>query len=92
MSPSNIRFSVFTKPWKTMPLPDLGEHVARLGFQGIELPVRPGFQVPPEKVGLGLPAAAKRLAEQGVRIESVAGTDRRGDDRGVRRSGRPDHL
>jgi sugar phosphate isomerase/epimerase len=73
MSPTNTRFSVFTKPWKTMPLPELGEHVARLGFQGIELPVRPGFQVPPENVGRGLPAAAKQLAEYGLRIESVAG-------------------
>lgn len=65
-------FSVFTKPWK-MPLPALGEHVARLGFGAIELPVRPGYQVEPENVGPGLPEAARILARSGVRIASVAG-------------------
>lgn len=38
------QFSVFTKPWR-MPLPDLGRHVQSLGFSGVELPVRPGYQV-----------------------------------------------
>jgi len=70
-------FTVFTKPWK-MPLPELGRHVADLGFGGIELPVRPGYQVEPENVSQGLPKAAKVLEEFGVRIASVAGpTDER---------------
>jgi len=67
-----ITFSVFTKPWK-MPLPELGEHVAGLGFDAIELPVRPGYQVEPENVARGLPEAARILARSGVRIASVAG-------------------
>lgn len=67
-----ITFSVFTKPWK-MPLPELGEHVAGLGFGAIELPVRPGYQVEPENVARGLPEAARILARSGVRIASVAG-------------------
>jgi sugar phosphate isomerase/epimerase len=67
-----IAFSVFTKPWK-MPLAELGEHVRRLGYDGIELPVRPGYQVEPENVGRDLPRAARALADQGVRIYSVAG-------------------
>lgn len=65
-------FSVFTKPWK-MPLPELGAFVARLGFDGVELPVRPGFQVEPGSVGRGLPAAVQTLAACGVRVHSVAG-------------------
>jgi len=61
-----------------MTLQGLGEHVAQLGFTGIELPVRPGYQVPPESVERELPDAAKILADRGVRIESVAGpTDER---------------
>jgi sugar phosphate isomerase/epimerase len=68
-----IQFSVFTKPWKTMPLPELGEYVRSLGFSGIELPVRPGFQVEPGNVLKDLPAAAKQLAACGVRIETIAG-------------------
>jgi sugar phosphate isomerase/epimerase len=67
-----ITFSVFTKPWRTMPLPQLGEFVRDLGFDGIEFPIRPGYQVEPENVK-ELPRAARRLAEFDVRIFSVAG-------------------
>lgn len=72
MDEPSITFSVFTKPWK-MPLPELGAHVSRLGFQAIELPVRPGYQVEPENVARDLPAAAQLLAEFGLAIASVAG-------------------
>ena len=72
MPDKQITFSLFTKPWKTLTLPQLGEFVNGLGFDGIELPVRPGYQVPPERVA-GLAAAASRLAEFGVKIMSVAG-------------------
>jgi sugar phosphate isomerase/epimerase len=67
-----IKFSVFTKPWRTLSLAQLGEAVRGLGFDGIELPVRPGYQVTPEDVA-ALPAAVRTLAELGVRIFSVAG-------------------
>jgi len=77
MSANEIVFSVFTKPWK-MPIPELGRFVKALGFDAIELPVRPGFQVLPEKVERDLPAAARQLADCGVSIASVAGpTDER---------------
>lgn len=69
---SKIVFSVFTKPWPTLSLPQLGELVSGLGFDGIEFPVRPGYQVEPENVE-DLPRAAEVLAEYGVRIYSVAG-------------------
>jgi sugar phosphate isomerase/epimerase len=68
----DVTFSVFTKPWQTLPLPQLGEVVSGLGFDGIELPVRPGYQVEPENVH-DLPRAARQLAEFGVGIFSVAG-------------------
>jgi sugar phosphate isomerase/epimerase len=68
---AGISFGVFTKPWK-MPVDELAEFVARLGFDTVELPVRPGYQVEPENVRQ-LPMAARRLAECGVRISSVAG-------------------
>jgi sugar phosphate isomerase/epimerase len=73
LSDPKVEFSVFTKPWKDMPIPELGEFVRGLGFDAIELPVRPGFQVEPQDVVKGLPQAAKRLAESGVQIASVAG-------------------
>lgn len=72
MSTKNITWSVFTKPWK-MPIGELGKFVKGLGFDGIELPVRPGFQVEPQNVAKGLPQAAKQLGDAGVKILSVAG-------------------
>jgi sugar phosphate isomerase/epimerase len=68
-----ISFSVFTKPWKE-PLAELAPRLRALGFDGIELPVRPGFQVFPERVATDLPAAARLLADHGLRIFSIAGT------------------
>ncbi|MGC9347240.1 MAG: sugar phosphate isomerase/epimerase family protein [Anaerolineae bacterium] len=68
----NVTFSVFTKPWKNLPLPQLGEWVNYLGFDGIEFPLRPGYQVEPEDVE-DLPRAARVLGGAGVRILSVAG-------------------
>jgi sugar phosphate isomerase/epimerase len=68
-----IAYSVFTKPWMAMPISRLGEFVRRLGFDGIELPVRPGYQVEPDRVAENLPIAARQLEEVGVKITSVAG-------------------
>ena len=72
MSEQSVTFSLFTKPWK-LPLPELGRFVSGLGFEGIELPVRPGYQVEPERVTSDLPEAARQLAEFAVKITSVAG-------------------
>lgn len=69
-----FRFIVFTKPWKTPSLAELGAMVKKLGFDGIELPVRPGYPVNPENVRTALPQAAMLLhGEFGLNIESVAG-------------------
>lgn len=74
---AEVAFTVFTKPW-LLELAELGRFVAAMGFDGIELPVRPGFQVTPEAVERDLPAAARLLGDFGVRIASVAGpVDRR---------------
>ena len=68
-----ISFAVFTKPWKNKTLAELGVFVKDLGFDSIELPVRPGYQVEPEQVDTALPEAARILADQGVGIASIAG-------------------
>lgn len=69
---SNVHWSVFTKPWK-MPIPELGEFVARLGFEGIEFPLRPGYQVEPADATTGLPRLTRELARFGLKVYSVAG-------------------
>lgn len=67
------RFTLFTKPWKS-DLLTLGAMVRNLGFDGIELPVRPGYPVTPENALTELPAATRLLREEfGITIESIAG-------------------
>jgi sugar phosphate isomerase/epimerase len=64
--------SIFTKPWKQEDASTLAGMVNKWGLDGIELPVRSGYQVEPEGAERQLPAFAKRLGEDGVRIFSVA--------------------
>jgi len=66
-----ICFSVFTKPWK-MGIDALGEFIAGLGFDGIELPVRDGYPIEPAQVAK-LPQAVRQLVGQGVKVFSIAG-------------------
>lgn len=70
---NGIVFSVFTKPWKTQTVPQLAELVRTMGYDGIELPVRPGYQVEPGTIGKQLPVAVKQFAAAGVQVCSVAG-------------------
>lgn len=68
----DVTFSVFTKPWRTLPLPDLARFVHDLGFDGVELPVRPGFQVEPERIASDLREAVGIFGAVDVKITSVA--------------------
>ena len=65
------KLSVFTKPWR-VPIPALARWVGQLGFDGVELPVRPGYPVNPENAAQALPEAAKILADHGLQIFSAA--------------------
>lgn len=64
-----MSWSVFTKPWPALNAVQLREKVVGLGFDGIELPVRDGFQVAPADAETALPAFAGSL---GLPIYSVA--------------------
>ena len=73
MSANDI--TVFTKPWGAeVSLEDLGKKMKDIGVQGVELPVRPGYQVEPGNIARDLPAAVKALGDQGIKIGSIAGT------------------
>ncbi|MDR1863097.1 MAG: sugar phosphate isomerase/epimerase [Treponema sp.] len=67
------KFAVFTKPWKDDALEALADRIAGFGFQGIELPVRDGYQINPENYRETLSKAVAVLGEKNVSIESVAG-------------------
>ena len=68
-----MSYSVFTKMWGDKSIEELGEFVRGMGFDGIELPVRPGYPVEPDSVATTLPAAVRKLEAIDVRITSVAG-------------------
>lgn len=63
--------AVFVKPWKALSLQELGAHVRRLGFEWIELPVRPGFPCRPETITTDLPKAVEILGAEGVHILNI---------------------
>ena len=64
---------VFSKPWQTKTLPELAKFLKGMGLSGVELPVRPGYQVEPDNIAKGLPEAVKIFADHGMKIGSVAG-------------------
>lgn len=66
------RFTVFTKPWPDLEVSQLIDLVADLGFDGVELPVRPGFQVEPTSAEAELPKVAQAFRDAGLEIASVA--------------------
>ena len=68
---SDIKLAVFTKPWSDS-IEAVADRMAALGVQGIELPIRPGYQVSPDNVGSTLPNAVKVLQSRGLQIASVA--------------------
>ncbi len=72
MSNNRPPITVFTKPWPALPIEELADHIARLGFDGIELPVRPGFQVEPDEIDRTLATAARAFEDRGAKIYSVA--------------------
>lgn len=63
--------SVFVKPWPSLSIEALGNHMQILGFQWIELPVRDGFPCQPETIERDLPRAVSVLGDYGVRILNV---------------------
>ncbi|MEA4890797.1 MAG: sugar phosphate isomerase/epimerase family protein [Clostridiaceae bacterium] len=65
-------YSLFTKPWKTLPSQILAEKVRTLGFDAVEFPLRSGFQAEPEHAGRDLPKLAAIFKAEGLAITSVA--------------------
>ena len=54
-----IQYTLFTKYWKALSMEQTAEKAAKMGFNGVEMPVRAGFQVTPDSAPVLLPAAQK---------------------------------
>ncbi len=61
----------FTKCLQFLTFDEMGEVLAQLGFDGADMPVRPGGQVEPSEVKTGLPLAVKTLQKYGVEIPMI---------------------
>ena len=68
------RIIMFTKPWMNESLESLADFVAGLGIDGIELPIRDGYQVTPENIVQTLPKAQQIFKERELVISSIAGS------------------
>lgn len=68
---SKLIVTAFTKPW-TNPLSEVAAQLTSLGFDGVELTVRPGYQVSPEDAVTSLPKAVQLLDRHGLVTPSIA--------------------
>jgi sugar phosphate isomerase/epimerase len=67
-APAATPVTVFAKCLQFLDYDRMGEALARMGFDGADLPVRPGGAVLPEKVRTDLPRVFKALQQQGRSI------------------------
>ena len=67
------KFIVFTKPWRNLSLEELGAFVKEMGFDGVEYPLRDGYQVQPSDGAKGIRRLVDVLGQFGVTVESMAG-------------------
>ncbi|MEM3694287.1 MAG: sugar phosphate isomerase/epimerase family protein [Candidatus Bathyarchaeia archaeon] len=69
-----MRFLMFTKMLKNkgnLSLPEAGDYIARMGFDGADLTVREGGYVPPEESAKKLPEAIEILRSKGLEVPMI---------------------
>ena len=67
-----INYSLFTKVWKKESIDELIALTKRVGCDGIEFPLRDGYQIEAIDAEKKLPELSRRFEEQGLKILSVA--------------------
>ncbi len=66
-----MRYVMFTKHLQTMSVRQAGETIKALGFDGVELTVRPGGHILPDNVATDLPRAVDELREVGLSVPAL---------------------
>jgi sugar phosphate isomerase/epimerase len=66
-----MKWMMFIKHLQTLPLADAGRAVRDLGFEGVDLTVRPNGSVAPEHVRAALPEAVRTLHDWGLAVPLV---------------------
>lgn len=70
-APQRPILSLFSKHAPKLNYQDLGKFSKQVGFEGVDLTVRPAGHVLPEKVAEDLPAAYAALANAGVKVPMI---------------------
>jgi len=68
---TKARLHFFSKPLQWLDYDALAETLALAGYGGIDLTVRPGGHVEPEKAGTDLPRAVEAARKQGLRVGMI---------------------
>jgi sugar phosphate isomerase/epimerase len=68
-----MKLIMFSKMVKEKSLPELAELAGRLGLEGYDLCVRPGYPVSPDNAATELVKAVRLLGERGLAIPMVTG-------------------
>lgn len=81
-----IRISVFSKNLQWLDYGGMAEEAANLGFDGVDLTVRPGGHVEPERVQEDLPKAIEAVRKKGLEVYSIVTSIVDADDPLTRRT------
>ncbi len=71
-APSRPSLCLFSKHLPKLNYDELGETVRRLGFDGVDLTVRPGGHVLPDRVAEDLPRAVGAIRAHGVEVPMIS--------------------
>ncbi len=63
---------IFSKCLQFLDYRELGDVISELGFDGVDLTVRPGGHIPPEHVKRDLPEAVRTIRRAGVEVPMIA--------------------
>jgi sugar phosphate isomerase/epimerase len=74
-----MRYIMFSKHLQELDVPAAGRAIKELGFDGVELTVRPKGHIEPERVTEDLPRAVDDLREIGLQVPAIV-TDIKGKD------------
>lgn len=69
---NKLSISVFSKNLQWLDYKDMARLAAQLGFDGIDLTVRPGGHVVPERVTDDLPKAVETIKQAGLKVYNIA--------------------
>lgn len=66
-----MQFVMFSKMLQDLSLAEAAGRIKALGFEGVDLTVRPGGHVEPERVGHALPEAVRIIREAGLTVPMI---------------------